>query len=49
MANPPPTPFHSLHVEHYADGDLVNEGNPTLKYPFGRDTLLQSGPSFPGL
>src|SRR5208283_4620914 len=38
-----------FHVEHYVDGDLVNEENPTLKYPFGRDTLLQWGPAFPGL
>ena len=38
-----------FHVEHYVDGDLVNDDNPTLKYPFGRDTLLQWGPAFPGL
>ena len=38
-----------FHVEHYVDGDLVNEDNPTRKYPFGRDTLLQWGPAFPGL
>ena len=38
-----------FHVEHYVDGDLVNEDNPTLKYPFGRDTLLQWGPDFPGV
>ena len=38
-----------FHVEHFVDGDLVNEDNPTLKYPFGRDTLLQWGPNFPGL
>src|SRR5208337_2908751 len=38
-----------FHVEHYVDGDLVNEDNPTRKYPFGRDTLLQWGPTFPGL
>jgi catechol 2,3-dioxygenase-like lactoylglutathione lyase family enzyme len=36
-------------VEHYVDGDLVNSDNPTLKYPFGRDTLLQWGPAFPGV
>ena len=38
-----------FHVEHYSDGDLVNEDSPTLKFPFGRDTLLQWGPAFPGL
>jgi hypothetical protein len=38
-----------FHVEHFVDGDLVNEENPTLKFPFGRDTLLQWGPAFPGL
>jgi catechol 2,3-dioxygenase-like lactoylglutathione lyase family enzyme len=38
-----------FHVEHYADGDLVNEATPTLSVPFGRDTLLQWGPAFPGL
>ena len=38
-----------FHVEHFVDGDLVNEDNPTLKFPFGRDTLLQWGPAFPGL
>ena len=38
-----------FHVEHFVDGDLVNADNPTLKYPFGRDTLLQWGPAFPGL
>ena len=38
-----------FHVEHYVDGNLVNEDNPTRKYPFGRDTLLQWGPTFPGL
>src|SRR5271157_2377851 len=38
-----------FHVEHYVDGDLVNDDNPTRKYPFGRDTLLQWGPAFPGL
>jgi catechol 2,3-dioxygenase-like lactoylglutathione lyase family enzyme len=38
-----------FHVEHYSDGDLVNQDTPTLRYPFGRDTLLQWGPAFPGL
>ena len=40
-----------FHVEHYVDvdGDIVNDDNPTRKYPFGRDTLLQWGPAFPGL
>lgn len=38
-----------FHVEHYSDGDMVNQDTPTLNYPFGRDTLLQWGPSFPGL
>ncbi|WP_233890156.1 VOC family protein [Paraburkholderia flagellata] len=38
-----------FHVEHYVDGDLVNSDSPTLSYPFGRDTLLQWGPAFPGL
>ena len=38
-----------FHVEHYVDGDMVNGDNPTLKYPFGRDTLLQWGPNFPGV
>ena len=38
-----------FHVEHFSDGDLVNEHTPTLSYPFGRDTLLQWGPDFPGL
>ncbi|ACC72671.1 VOC family protein [Paraburkholderia phymatum] len=38
-----------FHVEHYVDGDLVNNDSPTLSYPFGRDTLLQWGPAFPGL
>jgi len=38
-----------FHVEHFVDGDLVNGDNPTLKYPFGRATLLQWGPAFPGL
>ena len=38
-----------FHVEHYSDGDLVNKDSPTLNYPFGRDTLLQWGPAFPGL
>jgi len=33
----------------FVDGDLVNGDNPTLTYPFGRDTLLQWGPAFPGL
>lgn len=37
-----------FHVEHYSDGDLVNEDSPTLRFPFGRDTLLQWGPAFPG-
>lgn len=35
-------------VEHFTDGDLVNAETPILKYPFGRDTLLQWGPAFPG-
>lgn len=30
-----------FHVEHYCDGDMVNEDTQTLHYPFGRDTLLQ--------
>ena len=38
-----------FHVEHFVDGDLVNGDNPTLKYPVGRETLLQWGPAFPGL
>lgn len=38
-----------FHVEHFSDGDLVNADTPTLRYPFGRDTLLQWGPAFPGL
>jgi catechol 2,3-dioxygenase-like lactoylglutathione lyase family enzyme len=38
-----------FHVEHFSDGDLVNHDTPTLRYPFGRDTLLQWGPAFPGL
>lgn len=38
-----------FHVEHFVDGDLVNSANPILKYPFGRSTLLQWGPAFPGL
>ena len=38
-----------FHVEHFSDGDLVNADTPTLLYPFGRDTLLQWGPAFPGL
>ncbi|WP_116147348.1 hypothetical protein [Paraburkholderia sp. BL27I4N3] len=38
-----------FHVEHYVDGDLVNSDSPTLSYPFGRETLLQWGPAFPGL
>jgi catechol 2,3-dioxygenase-like lactoylglutathione lyase family enzyme len=38
-----------FHVEHFVDGDLVNGDSPVLKYPFGRDTLLQWGPAFPGL
>lgn len=38
-----------FHVEHFSDGDLVNEDTPTLRFPFGRDTLLQWGPAFPGL
>ncbi|RTL52439.1 MAG: bleomycin resistance protein [Rhodocyclaceae bacterium] len=37
-----------FHVEHFVDGDLVNDTTPTLSYPFGRDTLLQWGPAFPG-
>lgn len=38
-----------FHVEHFVDGDLVNKDSPTLKFAFGRDTLLQWGPAFPGL
>lgn len=38
-----------FHMEHYVDGDMVNAESPTLSYPFGRDTLLQWGPAFPGL
>lgn len=38
-----------FHVEHFSDGDMVNADTPTLHYPFGRDTLLQWGPAFPGL
>lgn len=38
-----------FHVEHFVDGDLVNDDTPTLNLPFGRDTLLQWGPAFPGL
>ena len=38
-----------FHMEHYVDGDLVNDDSPTLSYSFGRDTLLQWGPAFPGL
>lgn len=38
-----------FHVEHFSDGDMVNAETPTLLYPFGRDTLLQWGPAFPGL
>ena len=38
-----------FHVEHFVDGDMVNGDSPVLKYPFGRDTLLQWGPAFPGL
>ena len=38
-----------FHVEHYVDGDLVNADTPTLDCLFGRDTLLQWGPEFPGL
>lgn len=38
-----------FHVEHFVDGDLVNSDSPTLNFPFGRDTLLQWGPAFPGL
>lgn len=38
-----------FHVEHFSDGDLVNRDTPVLRYPFGRDTLLQWGPAFPGL
>lgn len=37
-----------FNVEHFTDGDLVNADTPILKYPFGRDTLLQWGPNFPG-
>ncbi|CAN0625257.1 conserved protein of unknown function [Burkholderia multivorans] len=38
-----------FHMEHYVDGDMVNGESPALSYPFGRDTLLQWGPAFPGL
>lgn len=38
-----------FHVEHFSDGDMVNADTPTLRYPFGRNTLLQWGPDFPGL
>ncbi len=38
-----------FHMEHFVDGDLVNSESPTQNYPFGRDTLLQWGPAFPGL
>ncbi len=38
-----------FHVEHYVDGDMVNADMPTLNCAFGRDTLLQWGPAFPGL
>ena len=38
-----------FHIEHFVDGDLVNKDTPVLNYPFGRDTLLQWGPAFPGL
>jgi len=38
-----------FHVEHFVDGDLVNCDTPTLDRPFGRETLLQWGPPFPGL
>ena len=38
-----------FHVEHYVGGDHVNADNPTLKYPFGCDTLLHWGPASPGL
>ena len=38
-----------FHVEHFVDGDMVNCDTPTLNLPFGRDTLLQWGPAFPGL
>lgn len=38
-----------FHMEHYVDGDVVNSDSPVLSYPFGRETLLQWGPAFPGL
>jgi len=38
-----------FHIEHYVDGDLVNADTSILDYPFGRDTLLQWCPAFPGL
>jgi hypothetical protein len=38
-----------FHVEHYVDGDIVDADDPTLKYPIGRDTMLQWVPVFPGL
>lgn len=38
-----------FHVEHFTDGDMVNTDTPSQLGPFGRDTLLQWGPAFPGL
>ena len=38
-----------FHVEHYVDGDRINADDPTSKYPFGRDILLQWGATFPGV
>jgi catechol 2,3-dioxygenase-like lactoylglutathione lyase family enzyme len=38
-----------FHMEHYVDGDVFNGDSPVLSYPFGRETLLQRGPAFPGL
>lgn len=32
-----------FHVEHYVDGDLVNDTTATLTLPIGRDTMLQWG------
>ena len=38
----------SFHFEHFTDGDMVNSTTETRLYPFGRDTLMQWGPTFPG-
>lgn len=37
-----------FHIEHYTDGDLVNQDTPTARVPFDRETLLQWGHPFPG-